>query len=147
MRRPRIGHPHAAVGLASRQACGAIKPPLEVAAVITRDYDRSAMRWVADIAYLLAGLIYLPVALYHALIVGKNRRGWGQRFGAVPAFDPTVPRIWIHAVSLGEINAPTGGRTPRAPAGNRHRLHYDDRHRVCPRRRTLRSRSGVPVPT
>src|SRR3990167_1882104 len=42
------------------------------------------MRWLADIAYLLAGLVYLPLALYHALIVGKNRRGWGQRFGGAP---------------------------------------------------------------
>lgn len=75
------------------------------------------MRWLADIAYLLAGLVYLPVALYHALIVGKNRRGWGQRFGAVPSFDPNVGRIWIHAVSLGEINA-----TPRLEAALRERL-------------------------
>ena len=58
--------------------------------------------------YLLAGLLYLPVALYQALIVGKNRRGWGERFGFVRALDPGKQRIWIHAVSLGEVNA-----TPR----------------------------------
>ena len=79
------------------------------------------MRWLADIAYLLAGLIYLPVALYHALILGKNRRGWRQRFGGIPTFDPTVPRIWIHAVSLGEINA-----TPRMVAALRERLPETD---------------------
>jgi len=79
------------------------------------------MRWLADIAYLLAGLIYLPVALYHALILGKNRRGWRQRFGGVPTFDPTVSRIWIHAVSLGEINA-----TPRLVAALRERLPEAD---------------------
>ena len=79
------------------------------------------MRWLADIAYLFAGLIYLPVALYHALILGKNRRGWRQRFGGVPTFDPTVPRIWIHAVSLGEINA-----TPRLVAALRERLPETD---------------------
>lgn len=79
------------------------------------------MRWLADVAYLLAGLIYLPIALYHALILGKNRRGWGQRFGAVPTFDPSVPRIWIHAVSLGEINA-----TPRLVAALRERLPEAD---------------------
>ncbi len=66
------------------------------------------MRWLADFVYLLAGLAYLPVAVYQALIVGKNRHGWGERFGAVPARDPTTPRIWLHAVSLGEINC-----TPR----------------------------------
>jgi len=66
------------------------------------------MRWIADAVYLFAGLLYLPVALYHALIIGKNRRGWGQRFGSVPTFDPTRRRIWIHAVSLGEVNATPG---------------------------------------
>lgn len=63
------------------------------------------MRWLADIIYLLVGLIYLPVAAYNALIVGKNRHGWSQRFGYVPQLDPDQQRIWIHAVSLGEINA------------------------------------------
>lgn len=63
------------------------------------------MRWFVDLIYLLVGLVYTPVALYHALFVGKNRRGWSQRFGFVPRFDPGRKRIWIHAVSLGEINA------------------------------------------
>lgn len=63
------------------------------------------MRWLADIIYFLVGLLYLPVVIYNALIVGKNRRGWSQRFGEVPQLDPDQQRIWIHAVSLGEINA------------------------------------------
>lgn len=75
------------------------------------------MRWLADLCYLLAGLIYLPVALYHALIVGKNRHGWGERFGGVRTFGPSRQRIWIHAVSLGEINA-----TPRLIDALRERL-------------------------
>src|SRR3989304_1379937 len=79
------------------------------------------MRWVADIVYLLAGLLYLPVATYNALFLGKNRCGWKQRFGGVGAFDPTVPRIWIHAVSLGEINA-----TPSLVAALRERLPETD---------------------
>ncbi|MEK6798845.1 MAG: 3-deoxy-D-manno-octulosonic acid transferase [Planctomycetota bacterium] len=63
------------------------------------------MRWVADLLYLLAGLTYLPVALYQVLIVGKNRRGWSERFGFLRLPRPEKPRIWIHAVSLGEMNA------------------------------------------
>jgi len=63
------------------------------------------MSWIADAVYILAGLCYLPVAIYNALFLKKNRRGWRQRFGAVPRRDPGVPRIWLHAVSLGEINA------------------------------------------
>lgn len=67
--------------------------------------------------YLLAGLLYLPVALYQALIVGKNRRGWGERFGFVKAWDPGKQRIWIHGVSLGEVNA-----TPRLAEALHERL-------------------------
>lgn len=66
------------------------------------------MRWLADLAYLFVALAYLPVALYNALIRKKNRRGWRERLGFVRRFDRSQPRIWIHAVSLGEINA-----TPR----------------------------------
>lgn len=66
------------------------------------------MRWLADFVYLLIGLLYLPVAVFQALVVGKNRSGWGQRFGRVPLAAPTRPRVWIHAVSLGETNATPG---------------------------------------
>jgi len=69
------------------------------------------MRWLADLVYLLAGLLYLPVAVYNAVILRKNRRGWRQRFGGVPRFEPGRRRVWIHAVSLGEVNA-----TPRLVA-------------------------------
>ena len=62
------------------------------------------MRWIADFFYLLAGLTYLPIALYQIVIVGKNRRGWAERFGGVRSFDRDKPRIWLHAVSLGEVN-------------------------------------------
>lgn len=62
------------------------------------------MRFLADLVYLLAGTLYAPVLAYQVLVHRKNRRGWVQRFGFVPQFDPARPRIWIHAVSLGEIN-------------------------------------------
>jgi len=72
------------------------------------------MRWLADLLYVGVGLAYLPIAIYQALVVGKNRRGWGQRLGFVPRLSGNKPRIWIHAVSLGEINA-----TPKLVAGLR----------------------------
>ena len=90
-----------------------------VAALPTRAYDSQPMQWIANLVYLVAGLLYLPVALYQALIVGKNRRGWGERFGFVRAFDPNKQRIWIHAVSLGEVNA-----TPRLVESLRRRLAH-----------------------
>jgi 3-deoxy-D-manno-octulosonic-acid transferase len=55
------------------------------------------------------------------LIVGKNRRGWAERFGGVRTFDHTRPRIWVHAVSLGEINC-----TPRLVEALQVRLPYYD---------------------
>jgi|CXWL01.1.fsa_nt_gi 3-deoxy-D-manno-octulosonic-acid transferase len=66
------------------------------------------MLWLADLFYAVAALFYLPFALYNAIVKGKNRTGWGQRFGRLPVFEPSTRRIWVHAVSLGEINA-----TPR----------------------------------
>ncbi len=63
------------------------------------------MRWLADLIYLVTGLLYLPVALYQAIVQGKNRTGWRERFGGVPVSQADTPRIWVHAVSLGEVNA------------------------------------------
>ncbi len=95
---------------------GRPKPGI-VAALRAAPYDLHLMRWLADVVYLLVGLLYLPIALYNALIVGKNRHGWGERFGFAPSFEPGRRRIWIHAVSLGEINA-----TPRLAEALRERL-------------------------
>ena len=80
----------------------------QVAAEAGDDYDGPTMRWLADLAYFLAGMLYLPVALYQMVVLGKNRRGWGERFGLVGPFARSKPRLWIHAVSLGEVNC-----TPR----------------------------------
>lgn len=62
------------------------------------------MRWLADFFYLVAGVLYLPVVLYQAIVLGKNRRGWRERFGGVRRFPAGRTRIWVHAVSLGEVN-------------------------------------------
>lgn len=80
-------------------------------------YDWASMRWLADLLYLLAGLLFLPFALYQAVFLKKNRSGWRQRFGKVPTFEPGRRRIWVHAVSLGEINA-----TPALVAALKERL-------------------------
>ncbi len=66
------------------------------------------MTWVANIVYFVAAIMYSPIALYNALVLGKNRRGWRERFGWVTQRDPRRKRLWLHAVSLGEVNA-----TPR----------------------------------
>src|SRR5262245_5126615 len=66
------------------------------------------MAFLADLFYLGTGLAYLPFALFNAVFRNKNRSGWGQRLGLLPLFPPVGRRIWVHAVSLGEVNA-----TPR----------------------------------
>ena len=55
--------------------------------------------------YVLLALLYLPLLLYQMLVLKKNRRGWAERFGHIPAIPAQSRSIWIHAVSLGEINA------------------------------------------
>lgn len=68
-------------------------------------YDPCAMWLVADFIYVIGAIIYLPVLAYQMLVQGKNRGGWRQRFGHWPIRPSTKRRVWIHAVSLGEINA------------------------------------------
>ena len=58
---------------------------------------------------LLAVVLVLgsPYWLFAMLRHGKYRRGFAQRFGAVPERfrNSTKPSIWIHAVSVGEVLA------------------------------------------
>ncbi|MBN1512179.1 MAG: 3-deoxy-D-manno-octulosonic acid transferase [Phycisphaerae bacterium] len=75
------------------------------------------MTWLANFVYALAALVYLPVLVYQMVAQNKNRRGWKQRLGHIRPFAPDRPRIWVHAVSLGEVNA-----TPKLVAALRHRL-------------------------
>ncbi len=69
------------------------------------------MTWLANIAYLCAAVVYLPVLVYQMTVQRKNRRGWGERLFGPRHRDRGAPdqrRIWVHAVSLGEINAARG---------------------------------------
>lgn len=60
----------------------------------------------------LLDALYLPTALVTApWWARKTRSGWGERFGrigALPAPRPGVPRVLIHAVSVGEVNTLRG---------------------------------------
>ncbi len=58
-----------------------------------------------DLLYVPLAVAYFPFLLYQMLVQKKNRRGWGERFGAVPRRRGGRPCVWIHGVSLGEINA------------------------------------------
>jgi len=74
------------------------------------------MRWILDLTYFLVAMITLPVWLPAMVRSGKIRTDWRGRFGwtgpevrrpVTPSqgADPDSPRLLIHAVSVGEVNA------------------------------------------
>jgi 3-deoxy-D-manno-octulosonic-acid transferase len=58
-----------------------------------------------DIGYGTALLATSPVWLYRMVAHGRYRSDWNQRLGGVPIRYGLQPVIWIHGVSLGEVNA------------------------------------------
>ncbi|MGA2324389.1 MAG: 3-deoxy-D-manno-octulosonic acid transferase [Sedimentisphaerales bacterium] len=65
------------------------------------------MTVLIDIAYLIALIAISPVAIYKMLRYGRYRAGWENRFGKISRKRPDKKCIWIHAVSVGEVNATT----------------------------------------
>jgi len=63
------------------------------------------MRIVIDFLYLLAAVAISPIALYRLVRHNRYRRGWAQRLGKITRKSPTKKCIWLHAVSVGEVNA------------------------------------------
>lgn len=63
------------------------------------------MRFVIDFLYLLAIVFISPKIIYRMIRQGRYRSGWGQRLGKISRRAPEKRCIWIHAVSVGEINA------------------------------------------
>lgn len=63
------------------------------------------MTFVMDLLYLLAAIIISPIAAYRILRHDRYRRGWANRFGNFKRKNPEKKCLWIHAVSLGEVNA------------------------------------------
>jgi 3-deoxy-D-manno-octulosonic-acid transferase len=65
------------------------------------------MTVLIDIAYLIALIAISPMAIYKMLRHGRYRAGWANRFGKISRKRPDKKCIWIHAVSVGEVNATT----------------------------------------
>src|SRR4030042_6408298 len=64
------------------------------------------MRFIIDFLYLVAALAVTPTVVYRMVRYGRDRAGWSNRFGKIDRKDPAVKKgIWLHAVSLGEVNA------------------------------------------
>ena len=61
--------------------------------------------WLFNIIYLSAILLALPWILWSAWKHGKYREGFGAKlWGQVPQRSGEAPCIWLHAVSVGEVN-------------------------------------------
>ncbi len=63
------------------------------------------MRILIDFIYLLAAIGYSPIVIYRAIRYKRYRTGWNQRFGKISRRFPDKKCIWLHAVSVGEVNA------------------------------------------
>jgi 3-deoxy-D-manno-octulosonic-acid transferase len=63
------------------------------------------MRIVTDFLYLIAAIGFCPKLIYRAIKQGRYHKGWGQRFGKIRRWELQKKCIWIHAVSVGEVNA------------------------------------------
>jgi 3-deoxy-D-manno-octulosonic-acid transferase len=63
------------------------------------------MRFLIDLLYLLAIVIISPKVIYRIIRQGRYRSGWAQRLGKVGRHHPDKKCVWIHAVSVGEVNA------------------------------------------
>jgi len=66
------------------------------------------MHRLIDVLYLLGAVVLAPVLAVRAWTTGKYRSDWRQRLGESPELPPHPARIWVHAVSVGEVNAVRG---------------------------------------
>jgi 3-deoxy-D-manno-octulosonic-acid transferase len=61
--------------------------------------------YLLNLAYLLLAALLSPCLLFQALVRGKYRQGWGAKlFGLVPRREGDAFCVWLHAVSVGEVN-------------------------------------------
>ena len=71
-------------------------------------YDHLAA-FFTDCCYAVAALVAMPVWLARMALKGKLRTDWAARFGRGESLARTGrPRVLIHAVSVGEVNAIRG---------------------------------------
>lgn len=62
------------------------------------------MPYLLNCLYLLLLLCLTPFLLWKSLRTGKYRRGlWRKLTGQVPVLTTDQPRVWLHAVSVGEV--------------------------------------------
>jgi len=63
------------------------------------------MAYLLNVVYLLLIGLASPWLMWQAWRTGKYREGWGAKFlGRVPVRSSAAPCLWLHAVSVGEVN-------------------------------------------
>ncbi|HUT89315.1 MAG TPA: 3-deoxy-D-manno-octulosonic acid transferase [Thermoguttaceae bacterium] len=63
------------------------------------------MPYLLNLVYLLLILVALPWLAYQAVRKGKYREGFGEKLlGRVPPRESEGTCVWLHAVSVGEVN-------------------------------------------
>lgn len=63
------------------------------------------MRYVLNLVYAALLVLSLPWLIFAAFRHGKYRQGWGAKFfGRVPVRSGDRKCVWLHAVSVGEVN-------------------------------------------
>jgi len=60
---------------------------------------------IIDCLYLVAIVFISPKIIYRMVRRGRYRSGWDERLGKIRRRSPEKKCIWIHAVSVGEVNA------------------------------------------
>ncbi len=58
-----------------------------------------------NLLYLTAAIAISPMVVYRFIRHKRYRTGWAQRFGKITRRNPQKKCIWLHAVSVGEVNA------------------------------------------
>lgn len=63
------------------------------------------LSWLLNLIYLALLAVSSPLILWAMIRTGKYREGYLEKFlGLVPRRDGNAPCVWIHAVSVGEVN-------------------------------------------
>jgi 3-deoxy-D-manno-octulosonic-acid transferase len=63
------------------------------------------MPYLLNLVYLALLAVCLPWLVWRSLRQGKYREGWGAKFlGRVPRRESAGRCVWLHAVSVGEVN-------------------------------------------
>jgi len=62
------------------------------------------MAFLLDLAYLAGAALASPYLVYKAATSEKYRTGHGERLGGIAPREGDAPCVWLHAVSVGEMN-------------------------------------------